>query len=191
MTHPQQPPVMHGYSATPPQGDWMPPPAPEKKRSAVPWLIGALVVAVVAVAVLASMLLKRNDPPTASPGPAGLIAPTSAAPADVPATDGPDPIAERFKASDLSLTVKITEKACFGSAGCNVDYSIRVAKANPLATLPEQCEVTYEVRGLEDPQVGTLTLANDGKYTQDDSQSGQTPRSSTKLTAKITDLECR
>lgn len=47
---PQQPPVMHGYSQHPPNNDWgRPRPAPSKKRGPLPWLIGALVVAVFAV----------------------------------------------------------------------------------------------------------------------------------------------
>jgi hypothetical protein len=88
----------------------------------------------------------------------------------------------------IKLTVKTTEKACFGSAGCNVQYEIRAAIAT--GTTPGDCEVTYEVRGLDDPQIGTLRVMPNGRYTQDSYQSGQTPRSSSKLTAVVTDIEC-
>lgn len=49
-------------------------------------------------------------------------------------------------------------------------------------------EVTYVVKGLNDDQTGTLTLKDDGTFSQDSFQFGQKPRSSTKLTAVVTDV---
>lgn len=90
--------------------------------------------------------------------------------------------------STIALTVKTTEKQCFGSAGCNVQYEIRAAIA--VGVTPGDCEVTYEVRGLQDAQIGTLTVLPSGRYTQDSYQSGQTSRASSKLKAVVTDIEC-
>lgn len=49
-----QPPVTPGYPTTPPQGDWTP---PKPARSRRPWLIGAAVVLVLAIAGLSYVLL--------------------------------------------------------------------------------------------------------------------------------------
>lgn len=89
---------------------------------------------------------------------------------------------------DLRLAVKVTDKDCFGSAGCNVQYKIRASI--PSNVTPGTCDVTYEVRGLEDPQIGTLNVTPDGNYTQDSWQTGQTSRSSAKLSAVVTEVEC-
>lgn len=154
-----------------------------RKRRTWPFLVAAAAFVFCIVGVIASMA--GGNPTPESPGTAVGIAAgqaaTKAAPSAKPkATLG---------AANLKLTVKTTDKACFGSAGCNVQYSIRVAYDT--ATLPDECEITYQVDGLDDPQVGTLTLTSDGKYSQDNYQAGQTPRSSSKLTAKVTDVECR
>lgn len=85
------------------------------------------------------------------------------------------------------LSVKTLSKQCFGSAGCNVQYKIVVALTQRPA---ENCDVTYEVRGLDDAQTATLTVQPDGTYSQDAMQFGQTPRSSSKLTARVVDVEC-
>lgn len=90
--------------------------------------------------------------------------------------------------SDIQLTVKTTKKDCFGSAGCNVDYKISAALEEGVAY--QECDVTYDVHGLEDTQTGTLELHTDGTYNQDGYQSGSTSSSSKKLTAKVTDIDC-
>lgn len=94
-----------------------------------------------------------------------------------------------LKPADVKLGVKITEKNCFGSAGCNVHYEITAAW--PFTTMtPGECDVTYAMRGLEDEAVGTLRLRSDGTFSQDSFQYGQTPRSSTKVAAKVTEVSC-
>jgi hypothetical protein len=93
-----------------------------------------------------------------------------------------------IKPSDLQLTVKTTKKDCFGSAGCNVEYQIKAALRTGVKYA--ECNATYQVSGLEDPQVGTLNLHSDGNYEQDAYQSGSTSSSSKKLTAKVTEVDC-
>jgi hypothetical protein len=55
---PQQPPVMPGYPAQPPQGAWAPPAT--KKRGPLPWLIGALVASILLVAGLLAVLFMTD-----------------------------------------------------------------------------------------------------------------------------------
>jgi hypothetical protein len=90
----------------------------------------------------------------------------------------------------LTLSVKITSKQCFGSAGCIVEWEIK-GSVRPGVRIDGPCDVTYEVRGLTETQTHTLTVNDDGTYEQDIYQSGQTPRSSAKVTAKATEVECR
>lgn len=91
-------------------------------------------------------------------------------------------------AADIELTVKIKKKDCFGSAGCNVEYTIKAAIGKDVD--PQDCEVTYDVHGLEDTQTGTLDFHTDGTYEQDSFQYGDTTSSKKKLTAKVTDVDC-
>lgn len=111
-------------------------------------------------------------------------APASAGKAQ-PATTKIKPIAP----ADVKLAVKITKKQCFGSAGCVVEFKVKVDV--PVERLVgEDWKVTYEVKGVQDgPQIAELTLHPDGTFEQDAYQSGQTPSRSTKLTAKATDAE--
>lgn len=94
--------------------------------------------------------------------------------------------AHTLTASDFKLTVKTTDKDCFGSAGCNVQYQIKAAIGAPA----QDCDVTYDVHGLQDQQTGTLTVHEDGTYDQESYQAGQTTSSSKKLTAVVTDVDC-
>lgn len=101
------------------------------------------------------------------------------------------PKAAILKAGDLKLAVKTTTKQCFGSAGCNVTFKIKLTvNGDVLANSNRDWAITYEVRGVEGgPQIAELTLHQDGTFEQDSYQFGQTPSRSTKLTAKVTDVE--
>lgn len=163
------------------------PPYPPRKRRVWPWVALALFVALLCgfggVALLGAAGEKstgvgapiHTPSPTPQPGPSGGVAPVS--------TTNPD-----VKVGDLRLTVKTTTKDCFGSAGCNVEYQMKLAISTKV--VPGDCEITYQVNGLEDPQIGTLKMHADGSYDQDSYQSGQTSSSSKKLTAKITEIDC-
>lgn len=94
--------------------------------------------------------------------------------------------------SDLQLTVKITKKDCFGSAGCLVEYKISAAvDTDKLKATGKQYDVTYDVKGLEDTQTGTLTLNQDGTYDQDSFQSGQTRTTKVNLSAIVVSVDER
>jgi hypothetical protein len=99
--------------------------------------------------------------------------------------------ARDLTAKDVKLGVKITDKECFGSVVCNVEFKVTVDVPAELVTRSDKdWTVTYEVSGVKDgPQVGQLTLHPDGTFEQDAFQFGQTPNKSTKLKAKATDVE--
>lgn len=104
--------------------------------------------------------------------------------------DTPEPSLHELKASDLELTVKTTSKHCFGSAGCNVEYKVKVAFAIPdPGELAGDYDVTFKVLGDEDgPIVDTFTIYSDGKYDVTEGFAS-TKSSNTKLTAKVAELD--
>lgn len=98
-------------------------------------------------------------------------------------------IPDTLTPADMSLKVKTKSRECFGSAGCNVQFSVLLTlKKDPASAAP--CDVTYEIRGLEDPQIHTLTVDDQGMYEQDSFQFGSTSSSRKALTAKITEVSC-
>lgn len=99
------------------------------------------------------------------------------------------PSAPPLSAKTLRLTVKITSKQCFGSAGCNLEWQVRAAIQSG-TRINGPCDVTYEVHGLTDTQTYSMSVDSDGRYEQDSYQSGQTSSSAKKLTAKVTEVEC-
>ncbi|MFT4293940.1 MAG: hypothetical protein QM582_00840 [Micropruina sp.] len=92
-------------------------------------------------------------------------------------------------AADFVLKVKTTKKQCFGSAGCNVSIKVDVAYvgAGSVDDLPSNVDITFEVKGGEDPYTSTIEL-EDGKYSPDKTLIS-TKTSKAKLTAKITDVD--
>src|SRR6185436_12085262 len=95
-------------------------------------------------------------------------------------TTAPLPTPDMF-----TITVKVIEKKCFGSAGCNVTYQIEptYTGTRPLPTSP--VTVVYEVLGGDDPQTNRFTVTGD-RVKFDSEESIQTPKSSSVLTAKVT-----
>jgi hypothetical protein len=66
----------------------------------------------------------------------------------------------------LKLTLRITSKQCFGSAGCNVEYRVApVWTATPGVDLDGDYDITYKVTGDDSgPILDTLTIYSNGKY---------------------------
>ncbi len=90
--------------------------------------------------------------------------------------------------ADFKLTIKVTDKECFGSAGCNVGF--RVQAGWPSWDQGDRdYEVTYTITGPEDgAQIGTITVHPDGTYTGGEGYAS-TPRSKTVLKVTVTDVE--
>ena len=94
-------------------------------------------------------------------------------------------------AEDVALTIRTISKECFGSAGCNVEYSIDLELLDVWSPRDEVYEITYEVTGGEDgPAIGTLTL-DGSEYTQDGYQSASTPSGDTQLSVAVVEVRGR
>lgn len=170
---PQQPP--------PPPAGWPPPPAqpPAPKKKSPAWLV-ALVIGLVALLCLVGIVTTVGGSDTGSNGTTVGTPGNEATTADA---DYPDPDPKDFK-----LTVKVLKKQCFGSAGCNVTYRVKVGYDGPELDPDVTYELTYEVRGVEDgPAVNTLELTGD-EYETDKEEYASTSSESTKLKAVVTDI---
>jgi hypothetical protein len=90
--------------------------------------------------------------------------------------------------ADFKLTVKETERQCFGSAGCNVTFRVRVAMTRVMVLDPDKTyELTYRIRGAEDSYTNTLELTGEDYST--DQEENVSTASDVKLTAVVTDIE--
>lgn len=112
--------------------------------------------------------------------------------AAAPSPAAPDPATYTPKKTDFKLTVKVLEKSCFGSAGCNVTARIEPSYvgATPLPT-SGTVEVTYRWVGPEDTKVSTFTIDGDGTAHFDGGELLSVPSSGTKLSVVITDVSYR
>lgn len=94
-------------------------------------------------------------------------------------------------AGDFKLAVKVLEKKCFGSAGCNVTYRVDLTYTGASPLDPDTTyELTYEVRGLEDSAIGTMRITGD-QYEHDEHEFGSTSSSSKKLSVIVVDVAAR
>lgn len=208
MSHPFQPqpgqPHQPGLGQQPPQMQPQyavaPPPAgkpPKKKR------FGFLALGLSGLAglLLGGAAFGAGDDTTVTAAPAPTVTvkatatvtePAAASePTEVPAPE-PEPTTEEpaaYKASvkDWKVAIKVTDKQCFGSAGCNVTYKIdpEYVGSQPL---PDEgkIEVTYDISGAEDEIIGSFTVEG-GQASFDGEEIAQTSSSSKSLKAKITD----
>lgn len=91
---------------------------------------------------------------------------------------------DRLRASDWKIGIRVREKQCFGSAGCNVTFQI-VPRYSGTHDLQGSWDLTYRVVGGEDPIINTFTV-DDGEASYDEEEYVSTLRESDKLTAKVT-----
>ena len=172
---------------------------PPPKRKPSVWAILGIIAAVIFILCMCGGIISAvsgaGTPKGSGRGLSVVDAPASdsgTSPTATPkpkAQPTPDPV---LSTRDISLKVKITSKECFGSAGCNLQYTINDAAVTSVALIPDECDVTYEVKGFDDgTQIHTLTMRDDGTYEQDGYQSGSTSGSGKKLTVKVTDVVCR
>jgi len=164
-------------------------PQPKRKRVVWPWILlaGALMVACLfGVAATVGSMLDQTGPP--KPGQTRLLIPSP--------TSGQTSQAKTGKvtlvAKDVKLTLKVTKKDCYGEAGCSIEYKITAAAdLDKLKASGNEYFVTYEVKGLQDPQTATLTLHSDGTYDQDGYQAGWASSAKSKMSVTVTDVEVR
>lgn len=119
---------------------------------------------------------------TASPT---SVAATTATPTPTPSETEPAEPTE----SDFELKLKVRKKECFGSAGCNVQFRVDVTYVGPedLEDLPEYIDITYEVKGGDEPFTATIEM-EEGKYSRQ-TEMISTGSAKAKLTVQVTDVE--
>ena len=115
---------------------------------------------------------------------------TSAAPALV-AIEADDDSTEAVavEKDDFLIELKVTEKQCFGSAGCLVTTKASVTYVGVYETdeLPSLIDITYKIKGATEPYTATIEM-EDGKYSPDVADV-ETKRKSDKLEAVVTSVE--
>ncbi|MET8370759.1 hypothetical protein ABZU42_13660 [Micromonospora profundi] len=170
-----------------------------RKRAQVRWVIAGAAVLVLLLCSGAGVLLASTNgeeppdqgkpAPTASQSRAGTFAPTTAAaPTTGPATTAPPAsVYGTPTKGDFKLKVKTLRKQCFGSAGCNITYRIDVTYTGNGLDPSSTYEVTYEVKGAEDPIINTFEVTGDSASVQQE-ETASTKRSGDKLTAVVTDV---
>lgn len=191
MTPDQQPPIVPGQPENP---YWPPRPAPAKK-SRLPWIIAAAVAALLIGGTTTGILVAGRDAPTTTTG--GVTTPVEEHLLGDDGSDGsitPDPIVDTPapgptpRTADIKLTAKITDKQCFGSAGCHVEFKVNLAYGGPVLSADDTWEVTYEITGVEDgPMIGTLEVTGD-EYTVNE-EFVSTSSSKKKISIKVTGVD--
>jgi hypothetical protein len=146
---------------TPPEGD-QPPQSPQWSNRLLLGL-GSVILFVAGVAV-GSSGSESNSRPAAQ----GQLAPAPHS-AAVP-TYSPPPIALPTP-EDFTIDVKILEKQCFGSAGCNVVYQIDPTYTGATPLTGRTLTVVYEVTGSEyGPQINNFQVNADGSASVDSTE---------------------
>jgi hypothetical protein len=187
----------------PPQQPYRPPPqeqqpspapvmrTPMEKRFGWPTVIITALVAL-AVGGIAGGVSSGDGTTATSLAPTVAKAEPSTEPTEEPT---PEPTEYTPKESDWVLKVKIKDKQCFGSAGCNVTARITpyYNGAGSFETeLPDEgvIELTYKVTGDESgPITGTLEIDCADQTNEIGEESMSTRRSGTVVRATVTDVE--
>jgi len=104
-------------------------------------------------------------------------------------TPADETLGQLLQPSDFSVGIKILSKKCFGSAGCNVEFRINPGFSGSHG-LPRTgtVEVTYEVKGGDDPLTNTFTIDGDGTASFDKTEMVSTSSSKAKLKGVVTDV---
>ncbi|MFI7519886.1 hypothetical protein [Micromonospora globbae] len=174
-------------------------PVATSKKPRAGWIVGgALLVLLLSFGGCGALLATTDDGDKAQPGSvarsaaptasATTTAPTTAAAAPTTTPPAPLPVYATPTKNDFKLKVKILRKQCFGSAGCNVTYRIDVTYTGDGDLDPSKTyEVTYQVKGAEDPIINTFEVTGDSASVQQE-EMASTQRSGDKLTAVVTDV---
>lgn len=185
------------YQPWPPQPT--PPAVPPKRKSRVGLVIGLiagvailLIAGVIAIGVAAGGTKSSAKPGVVTPTEFHGAPPAAATdpckdfglcPTEAAAAAGPVLTADQVK-----LTLKTTEKACFGSAGCNVTVKVQMAYDGEPLDSGTTWEVTYEITGGDDgPQIGSFDVT--GSQYDVNTELLSTKSKTTKLHVKVTDVD--
>lgn len=141
--------------------------------------------------LLAALLLAGCTAPTVAVQVSAMSStsatPTSAATETDDSDDSSDEVT--VEKDDFLIELKVTEKQCFGSAGCLVTTKASVTYIGVYETdeLPSLIDITYKIKGATEPYTATIEM-EDGKYSPDVANV-ETKRKSDKLEAVVTSVE--
>jgi hypothetical protein len=178
------------YTRVPP----LPPQPPP--RSGIRWLHVAFAfvlgagVGFVAYGAALRMTEAEQSPPVAQDS-----APPSFPSATETSSPEPPPAGEPaggVTRQDVELSLKTTDRQCFGSAGCNVIVEVRLdVNQAAVAGLPDggTWDVTYEISGDESgPLIGTFSMYGNGRYDVNE-EFLSTPSRNTTVRVKVLSVE--
>lgn len=113
----------------------------------------------------------------------------SAEPTEEPSDFTDEDLGDMLSPEDFKIKLKTISKTCFGSAGCNIVFRIDPSYVGPLE-LPSsgETEVSYKVKGGEDPLENTFTIDADGTAHFDSREMISTSSPKKKLSAVVTDV---
>lgn len=134
---------------------------PAKKGMGAAKILGIVAAVVIGLIVLGGIALKFSSPPS----------PAKSGGASTSASESPMPEVATLAPEDLAIKLKIRSQECFGSAGCNVTYTIDVEYVGAEDNVPDGSYlVTYKVSGGDSgPVINTFTL-DDGTMTYDEEE---------------------
>jgi hypothetical protein len=119
-----------------------------------------------------------GDPIKTQGGASGVVAENK----DVPKVYS-DPVP-----ADFTLALTELKRACFGSAGCNVTFTVQLTKVSASMFNPKKTyKLTYAVGGAEDTYTNYMTIDGD-QYSHNDEEFVSVKSKSTKLVPTITQI---
>jgi hypothetical protein len=177
-----------------PQPGWQPQPQPTDQATASPkgsrrwpWIVGIIAAFLVGLGIGLAANGGTDEDQTTAEQP--VSTPPAAQSPTTLETDVQPAFHEPSK-SDFDLTIKTISKECFGSAGCNITFRVKLAYDSSAGQLdPDKTyELTYKIRGGDEPLTNTLEITGED-YSTDQEEFIGTSSSTAKLTAVVTDVE--
>jgi hypothetical protein len=195
MTRPGDPPTPQ--PSQPQQFGQAPYPPPTKKKHGPSfWILIALgVIVLIALGSCAVALIGGARQVAKDLSNTSSVEATQAEPTDSTAPTSTAPTKKGYspKKTDFAIKIKTTSKQCFGSAGCNLEIKVSSLRTQPRSYYPStgEIDISYTIKGGEDPLEGTLTvyLDDDPVQADVDEQFLSTRSKSVKLTATVTAVE--
>lgn len=90
--------------------------------------------------------------------------------------------------ADFTLALTELKRACFGSAGCNVTFTVQLTKVNAaMYDSTKTYKLMYSIGGAEDPYSNYMKITGD-QYSHNDEEFVSVKSKSVKLAPTITNI---